>query len=366
MTETTAQFPFYRSAALSPDGGGRPPAPLRINSMSRFGLDDPARYRPHPDLAAAVNTALLLGLPLLVTGEPGCGKTQLGESVAYALGLDHAKYETKSTSQARDVFYEFDVVGRFHARETGTSPEDADPRRFITYTALGQAILKAYPLTDVQHLLASGPHALKHPGEPRRTVVVIDEVDKASRDFPNDLLNEIDRMYFRIPELGSAGLLGTPGADDQSRAIPGHLRPIVIFTSNSEKKLPDAFLRRCVYFHIPEPGRAELQDIVEARLQEHVPADAPLAADALDFFVYLRDPRRALSKRPGIAEFLNWLQALAGQGAARDAPLADQEAVALASLSVLLKTSEDLDRARPSADGRTPGLFRQWAGARSQ
>src|SRR5205807_2054530 len=114
-----AEFPFYRGPQGADQAVARRTTPALIRSVSRAALDDPARYRPHPDLAAAVNTALLLGLPLLVTGEPGSGKTQLGEAVAHALGLGHAKYETKSTSQARDVFYEFDVVGRFHARETG-------------------------------------------------------------------------------------------------------------------------------------------------------------------------------------------------------------------------------------------------------
>ena len=100
-----------------------------------------------------MNTALLLGMPLLVTGEPGCGKTQLGEAVAYALGLRHERFETKSTSQARDAFYAFDVVGRFHAKDTGGS---ADPRAFIEYMALGRAILLAHPRADIANLIPAG------------------------------------------------------------------------------------------------------------------------------------------------------------------------------------------------------------------
>jgi MoxR-like ATPase len=358
-------FPFYRGPEQGKEAIEPPIHPAHFESLSRHGLDDPARYRPHPDLTDTVNTALLLGLPLLVTGEPGCGKTQLGEAVAYALGLQHLKYETKSTSQARDVFYEFDVVGRFHAKATAADPEDADPRRFIAYAGLGRAILLAHHYEDVQHLLPTGPHTFRHPGSPRRSVVVIDEVDKASRDFPNDLLNEIDRMYFRVPELGAAGLSGTPAADDPSKVIPGDLRPILIFTSNSEKKLPDAFLRRCVYFHIPDPDIEELRKIVGARLQEFVSPDTPLITDALGFYGYLRDPRCALAKRPGIAEFLNWLQSLIGQGADVNAQLADQQALVLRTLSVLFKTSEDLARARPSADGKAAGLFGQWVETRT-
>ena len=360
-----ARFPFYRG----PDQAGArvvaPVEPVTFHSMPRRGLDDPARYRPHPDLVAAVNTALLLGMPLLVTGEPGCGKTQLGEAVAHALGLRHEKFETKSTSQARDVFYAFDVVGRFHARDTGAA---ADPRSYIEYMALGRAILLAYPRAEIADLV---PRGFDHPGLPSRSVVVIDEVDKASRDFPNDILNEIDRMYFRVPELLPLGIRGTPGADDPSRLISGHLRPIVIFTSNSEKKLPDAFLRRCIFFHVPEPGRDELAEIVAARLDDKefsafIAPGRPFVAEAVDFFVFLRDPRRALAKKPGVAELLNWLQALIGNGADATRALAEQEPVVLDTLSALFKTSEDLARARPDPDGRSPGLLRQWAAARDQ
>src|SRR5262249_9028357 len=145
-------------------------------------------------------------------------------------------------------------------------------------------ILLAYRHDEVKHLLPTGPHAFQHNQEPQRSVVVIDEIDKAPRDFPNDILNELDRMYFRAPELGASGLRGTPAADDASKEIPSSLRPIVILTSNSEKKLPDAFLRRCVYFHIPDPEGQQLRDIIFGRLDEYLKPGQPLVEDCLAFF----------------------------------------------------------------------------------
>lgn len=144
----------------------------------------------------------------------------------------------------------------------------------------------------MESLLPTGPHSLQHDDVPQRSVVVIDEIDKAPRDFPNDILSEIDRMYFRVPELGAEGIRGTPAADDSTREIPPHLRPIIVLTSNSEKKLPDAFLRRCVYFHIPDPEGQHLRDIVFSRLEEYLKPGQQLVEDCLAFFAYLRDPRR--------------------------------------------------------------------------
>ncbi len=362
---------IYQGPARPGDRVSRPDAPVEFQSLPRRGLDDPARYWPHPDVKAAVNTALLLGLPLLVTGEPGCGKTQLGEAVAYVLGLDHERFETKSTSQARDVLYVYDVVGRFHAKDAKLGDATADARYFIEYTALGRAILLAHEAKDVKDLMPTGPHSLRHPGTPRRSVVVIDEIDKASRDFPNDLLNELDRMYFRVPELGAVGIQGTPGARGAGRQLPANLRPIVIFTSNSEKKLPDAFLRRCVYAHVREPEGAALEAIVTARLAEAWAAlgletsserRAIAIDDALDFYAELRRPQAGLAKRPGMAELLNWLHALAGQGLDPGTSLTTDAHIplVLATLNTLCKTSDDLARARPSAPEQEDGLFYAW------
>jgi MoxR-like ATPase len=375
---TAARFrlPIYKGPDRAGDSLPKPPGPLRFEALPRKGLDDPSRYWPHPEVMAAVNTALLLGLPLIVTGEPGCGKTQLGEAIAYALGLSHERFETKSTSQARDVLYVYDVVGRFHAKEAGLGSAEADARHFIDYTALGKAILLAHEAADIGHLLPTGAGSFRHPGAPVRSVVVIDEVDKASRDFPNDLLTEIDRMYFRVPELGAEGIRGTPGAGGRDKEIPPSLRPIVIFTSNSEKKLPDAFLRRCVFVHMPEPRREELAAIVAARLADAAVAvgfspeaveRSPLVDDAISLYMHLRRPNAGLAKRPGLAELLNFLHALVGHGADPAKGLAGEQApLAVAALVTLCKTVEDRARTVPSGPALADGLFRAWQRERTE
>src|SRR5262249_11440488 len=134
---------------------------------------------------------------------------------------------------------------------------------------------------------------------PRRSVVLIDEIDKAPRDFPNDLLNEVETMHFRVPELGNALIASDPGSP-----------PILVITSNSEKHLPDAFLRRCIYYHIPFPGRERLSRIIEARLGRFAGRAEGFLPDALDIFDRLREPAVGLRKKPATAEVLSWLAAL--------------------------------------------------------
>ena len=152
------------------------------------------------------------------------------------------KFETKSNSSSRDLFYYYDTVGRFHAAQT--REDTASPLDYITYNALGAAILRANEIDHVKDWL---PPDFFHPGK-SRSVVLIDEVDKAPRDFPNDILNEIEHLYFRVPELGNI----------QIRA-PKDMQPLVVITSNSEKHLPDAFLRRCIFYHIAFPEQRSAQ-----------------------------------------------------------------------------------------------------------
>jgi MoxR-like ATPase len=356
---SSTAFPYYISAKPG-ELATSPAEPVIIEPAPRYGLDTPDRYFADPDLQSAVNTALLLGQPLLLTGRPGCGKTQLGKAVAYALGYLHFKFDTKSTSQAKDLFYLFDVVGRFQAHQVDGA---ADPRNFIRYQALGLAILLSHRRQDVEKVLpllkGVGDDAILAGdwGEGRPSVVVIDEVDKAPRDFPNDILNEIELLSFTVPEI-----------EGYRVPTPEAFRPFVVLTSNSEKQLPDAFLRRCVYYHIQEPNKERLLDIVSARLGPSrfestvgtavknrfgLDATDPLVDSAVNFFTALRDGIAlrdgslvTLKKPPGIAELLNWLQALAGMDANRAVRLeAQTPGLIERSLTVLLKYNEDRETA---------------------
>jgi MoxR-like ATPase len=289
----------------------------------RARLLRPEDYVAGPGLRDAVNAALLLRQPLLLTGEPGTGKTQLAASIAWELGLgEPLKFETKSTSRARDLFYGYDSLGRFHAGSEG-----ADPVLFLTYNALGEAMVRTNPEEAVKAYL---PPAFEHGGR-RQSVVLIDEVDKAPRDFPNDLLNELELGYFRIPELGSVVMRADP-----------ELAPILVLTSNSEKDLPDAFLRRCIYFHIPFPDRQTLAEIVSRRLGVYAGGSSELLERALDLFYRLRDG--GLLKPPATAELLDWLLLLRQLAPEGSDPLADPELLR-SSLSTLVKNAEDQRKA---------------------
>lgn len=315
--------------AAAPEVADSPPA----------GPEHPRGYLPGQGLVDAVNVALLLNKPLLVTGEPGTGKTQLTQSIAWRLaragrlGLTSAKverFEAKSTSVARDLFYSYDALGRFHSAHSGGEARAAD---YLAFAALGRALIEALPLEAVRHVL---PPNHKHTG-PRRSVVLVDEIDKAPRDFPNDLLNEIDQMFFRIPELGNA-MVGGPGL------VPDSLRPILVITSNSEKTLPDPFLRRCVYYDIPFPDGDRLREILLARLGTFG-TTGRLLEDALEFFTQLRAQNLA-RRRISPAELIHWLTYMLGRGAKREGTLLDAREHALAGLAAMTKDAGDQVRVR--------------------
>jgi MoxR-like ATPase len=313
-------FPYYTENSTH----GRPAAPVTLSVSRRADQTDPATYLADSGLVDAVNVALLLGQPLLLTGEPGTGKTQLAHSISWQLGFEPPLiFETKSTSMARDLFYTYDTLGRFHAAQTGQgSQESLD---YITYNALGVAILLSNNYDEVRQWL---PRDFAHDRR-RRSVVLIDEVDKAPRDFPNDLLNEVAGMYFKVPELGNARI-----------AAADEMRPVLIITSNSEKHLPDAFLRRCIFYNIPFPEKSRLVEIVLARLG-HFSQGSPLLNDALNFFLKLREPNSGLRKRPATAELLGWLTALREIGAGLEQPLRGNPQIASRTLSVLVKSADD-------------------------
>jgi MoxR-like ATPase len=307
-----------------------PAAPVPIPASRRAGFLSAERYLPEPGLVDAVNVALLLGQPLLLTGEPGTGKTQLAYRLAWELGYGEVlKFETKSTSTAQDLFYTYDALGRF--RDAQPAGDARDTRSYLTYNALGRAILLTRAPAEVEHLL---PPDFEHPGK-RPSVVLIDEVDKAPRDFPNDLLNELDELYFRAPELGNAKIEADPV-----------LRPVVVITSNSEKDLPDPFLRRCIYYDIPFPDRGRLAEIVAHRVGLHSAGSSPFLADLLEIFYRLRAPAANLRKKPTTSELLGWIVALRELSGGAENPFDAQPDLAALALSNLIKTAEDQTTAR--------------------
>ena len=309
-----------------------PSSPTSLPPSRRSQQTDPAGYISDPGMVDAVNVALMLGLPLLITGEPGTGKTQLASRIAWELGFgEPLVFGTKSGSAARDLFYTFDSLRRFHAASVPGATQDN--RAYLEYNALGTAILFANEEAAVRHLM---PEGMVHPGR-RQSVVLIDEVDKAPRDFPNDLLKELEEMSFRITELGNAKI-----------SAPADMRPVVIIASNSEKNLPDPFLRRCIYYHIPFPDTERLGKILARRLDLGGDENSPLLRDALLFFEGLR--ARAVHKRPSTAELVNWVDVLLRRGADRTKPLKTSADLVNSSLGALAKNADDLKAAREFAN----------------
>lgn len=318
------------NSSLFYQGGRRASHDVRATDLPArgdFQIDRPESYIPDPGLVDAVNVSLLLAQPLLVTGEPGCGKTQLAASVAWDLGITSClKFETKSSSTSRDLFYVYNAIGRFHAAQVGSGSQDN--RDYMTYNALGTAILRTREPAEVADF-AKTDHEV-----PQRSVVLIDEIDKAPRDFPNDILNEIDEMYFRVPELNNV----------EVRADPT-LRPIVIITSNSEKHLPDAFLRRCIYYHIEFPARDRLEQIVLSHLNDVMSLEESFLSDVVDLFISLRESTPSLRKNPGTAELLYWVMAMERFRVMQDLDWSKFRELASRTLGSVIKCSEDREAA---------------------
>lgn len=261
-------------------------------------------YVPSDETIAAVNTALQLGKPLLVAGEPGVGKTELAEWIADRLGLfedsrpELLRFDVKSTSKGSDLIYRYDAISHF--REANQDGRVVD---YLDLEPLGQAIaLASHPndLPQDSQLRELVSEYLQGKEYPRLSVVLIDEIDKAPRDVPNDLLRALDEMAFRIDELGPKAVL----------RCNSPRRPLVIVTTNDERSLPDAFLRRCCYLHIDFPDRAQLEEIVERRLRNW--GQRSLASDAFRLVETLRTTHKP-KKKPGTAELIDFLLMLHAQ-----------------------------------------------------
>lgn len=279
-------------------------------------LDDPAHYHLEDQgLIEAVNSALILGMPLLLTGEPGVGKTQLAYRIAYELGCEAIYFPVKSTNEAQDLFYSIDHLRRLHVAQVDKDKSDAiDIRHFLRFQGLGLAILRAMPVQTLKELKLE-KHAWPNRATPlprQPSVVLIDEIDKAPMDFCNDMLEEIRRLQFFIPEL-SGEPLALYADPKQVSSEERQYRPQIIITSNSENGLPEAFLRRCVYYHIQPPDKDQLLAIVYKRLGEagSLPThlDGTTINHCVELFLHLKN-RGNLAKPPSTAELLNWLLAM--------------------------------------------------------
>lgn len=298
----------------------------------RRDRDEQGQYLADPSLRDAVHTALALERPLLVTGEPGTGKTALAWSIASELGLGPPLcFYTRSDNHATDLLYHFDHVLRFYEAQTHKD-RASQPDPYLHFAALGRAIIEG----DAETAAAATWRARFAGSEvdpgPGRRVVLIDEIDKAPRDFPNDLLDEIDRMAFRVKEI--------PGLEFRAQ-----YRPIVIITNNSERQLPDAFLRRCVFHWIKFPSPDELRAILRQRIGHEV--SEPLLDACSKHFQALRamGERNQIEKSPATAELEAWVRVLMMAGIPAER-VEKSDLGSLPHISALLKTQRDLAAVR--------------------
>src|SRR4051812_44262074 len=284
------QFWIFRGRDARADG-----QPTLPPAASESRWEDPQHYVAGEGLRHAVNVAIALARPLLITGEAGTGKTQLAYRMAYELTPDTPRplrFQTKARAEASDLFYRYDALRHFqdvHVNQNKT----VTARQFIRIEALGIAILRA--CADREHANSYLPEEMRV-AAPVRSVVLIDEIDKAPRDLPNDLLGEIEHMFFEIKETG------------ERFEAESHFRPVVLLTSNSERDLPDAFLRRCVYYHIPPPNRDALREIVVKRANPSSAFSPEMLENALVKYEAVRT--RATKKKPSTDELIAWVRVL--------------------------------------------------------
>ena len=253
-------------------------------------------YVASPELMDAVNVARALEKPLLIKGEPGTGKTMLAEAISNAFDMPLYIWNIKSTTKAQDGLYVYDTIQRLYDSQFGEEGVD-DIKRYIKLGKLGEAFKSE-----------------------QQVILLIDEIDKADLEFPNDLLWELDKMEFYIHET--------------KETIKAATRPIVIITSNAEKELPDAFLRRCIFHYISFPEKEEMEEIVGVHFEN---IDENLLKHAMDTFYWIREIKE-VRKKPSTSELIDWLNALMLGGI-------DPETIRtkLPFLGVLVKKDEDIE-----------------------
>ena len=264
------------------------------DNLKRF--EGAADYIAADELKSAVNASITLGRPILIKGEPGTGKTTLAKSIADSLGLRQIVWSIKSTTKAKEGLYIYDTVQRLYDSQFGEGGV-SDIARYIHLGKLGEAFSSDEPV-----------------------VLLIDEIDKADIEFPNDLLWELDMMSFYIPET--------------RETISAKNAPIVVITSNAEKELPDAFLRRCVFHYIEFPDREMMNKIIHVHYPD---LDERLARSALNAFYKLREIKGVM-KKPGAGELLDWIKVLHKERV----PLDSIEGK-IPLMGVLIKKNEDMD-----------------------
>ncbi len=267
------------------------------------GFRGSSEYVASEELMASVNVAIALKKPLLIKGEPGTGKTMLAEAVAKSLGKRLIIWNIKSTTKAQEGLYVYDTIQRLYDGQFGEEGVD-DISRYIKLGKLGEAFE-----SDEQ------------------VVLLIDEIDKADLEFPNDLLWELDKMEFYIHET--------------RRTVTAKHRPIVIITSNAEKELPDAFLRRCIFHYIDFPDDALMEEIVKVHYPD---VEETLLKNAMEVFYSIRG-LRDIRKKPSTSELIDWINALQLGGIP-----ADKIKSALPFIGVVVKKDEDLETVRHNAN----------------